>query len=177
MHTYIKWIAPALLVAVAGVADAAVTAGNVKAVNADEQTFVLTDTKGKDWTLSFGKDMLINRDGKEGQAGLKVGDTVHVCYEKGVVANTAHYVLVQSGDNKEAELSGGAVKSFDAATKKLTWTDETERDWTFSIADASIRRNRADATSADIKIGDKVMVMTRGKGDAAKATMVILNPK
>jgi hypothetical protein len=138
---------------------------------------VLTDSKGKDWTLSLGKEMIVNRDSKEGQAGLKVGDMVQVCYEKGVVANTAHYVLVQEGTNKNAELSHGAVKSFDAATKKLTWTDDNSKDWTYAIDEAKIRRNRQETTAADIKIGDSALVMTRGAGPDAKVALIILDRK
>ena len=177
MQMQTKWLAMAVLAMGASVSDAAITAGNVKAVNADEQTIVLTDAGAKDWTLSLGKQLIVNRDGKEGPAALKVGDKVQVCYEKGVAANTAHYILVQSGSNAGSELSSGSVKTFDGATKKLTWTDEAGTDWTYPINGAKLRRNQKETQDTDIKIGDAAMVMTKGAGAETEVLLVILAPK
>lgn len=57
--------------------------GKIKSVQADKNTFVLTDAKAKDWTFEMSatsKVKLADKDGK--LADLKAGDEVTVTYEK-----------------------------------------------------------------------------------------------
>ena len=67
----------------------AVSAGKIKAVNAEKKDFVLTDSEGKDWTIKLGDNVVINRGGKESQSDLNAGDPVNVCYDKGLLTWTA----------------------------------------------------------------------------------------
>src|SRR5437764_84701 len=54
----------------AGRAAHALATGKVKAVNADNQEFVMTDDGGgKEWTFKLGGDVVINRGGKESPTG------------------------------------------------------------------------------------------------------------
>src|ERR1700683_5608313 len=122
MKSFSKWvIALAATVLLAGTSTAAdtVATGKVKSINADKKDMVLTDAAGKDWTIKLGDKVLINRDGKESPSDLKAGDPVSVCYDKGLLTWTAHYILVQEGANKNLNLVYGSVKSYDADKKQL----------------------------------------------------------
>ena len=126
MKSFSKWfsaMAAVVLLAGPAVAADAIAAGKVKAINADKKEFVLTDSAGKDWTIKLGDNVVINRGGKESKSDLNAGDTVNVCYDKGLLTWTAHYILVQEGDTKNCELVHGTVKSYDADKKQVTFTD------------------------------------------------------
>jgi hypothetical protein len=57
--------------------------GKIKSVEADKHTFVLTDTNGKDWTLTLAKDAKVFINDKEAKlADLKGGEEADVTYEK-----------------------------------------------------------------------------------------------
>ena len=130
MKSFSKWFsAMAAFVLLAGpvVADDAIAAGKVKAINAEKKEFVLTDSAGKDWTIKLGDTFVINRGGKESQSDLNAGDPVNVCYDKGLLTWTAHYILVQEGDTKNCELMHGSVKNYDADKKEVTFTDREAR--------------------------------------------------
>jgi hypothetical protein len=85
-------MAAVVMLAGPAVAEDAVSAGKVKVVNAEKKDFVLTDSAGKDWTIKLGDDVVINRAGKESQSDLNAGDSVNVCYDKGILTWTAHYI-------------------------------------------------------------------------------------
>src|SRR4051812_34583819 len=110
MKSLVKWVcAVVAVVLLAGPLAAAdvVSAGKVKSINADKKEFVLTDAAGKDAAYKFGDTVVINNGGKETKSDLKVGDMVNVCYDKGLLTWTAHYILVQEGDSKNWELVRG----------------------------------------------------------------------
>src|SRR2546421_12295516 len=76
MKSFSKWFSALAVVALlSGTAAAAdsVSGGKVKSINAAKKTFVLTDGAGKDHTLKFGDNLVINRDGRESQSDLKDG--------------------------------------------------------------------------------------------------------
>jgi hypothetical protein len=160
MKNLLMWFsAMAAVVMLAGpaVAEDAVSAGKVKGVNAEKKDFVLTDSAGKDWTIKLGDAVVINRGGKESQSDLDAGDAVNVCYDKGVLTWTAHYILVQEGNTKNCELVHGTLKNYDVDKKEVTFTDHREKDWTFPMGSAKVRLNKQDSKIEDIKIGDRVL--------------------
>ena len=141
------------------VAADAVAAGKVKGVHAEKKEFVLTDSEGKDWTFKLGDTVVINRGGKESQSDLNAGDPINVCYDKGLLTWTAHYILVQEGDTKDCVLVNGTVKSYDADKKQVTFTDHKDKDWTFPMAKAKVRLNRQESKIENIKIGDHALAI------------------
>ena len=176
MMSLSKWFsAMATFVLLAGpaVADDAIATGKVKAIIAEKKEFVLTDSAGKDWTIKLGDTVVINRGGKESQSDLNAGDPVNVCYDKGLLTWTAHYILVQEGDAKNRELVHGSVKNYDVDKKEVTFTDRA-KDWTFRMGDAKVRLNREDSKISDIKIGDKVLAIVEkmGEGTTLKCLMI-----
>jgi protein involved in polysaccharide export with SLBB domain len=57
--------------------------GKVKSVEAAKQQFVLTDSNGKDWTITLAKEAKVLINDKESKlADLKNGEEVDVTYEK-----------------------------------------------------------------------------------------------
>jgi len=151
----------ALVALLAGSAAAAETlaAGKVKSVDADKKQFVLTDGAEKEFTVQLAEDAVVNRGGKEGPSDLKAGDTISICYEKGVRKWTAHYILVKEGDTKDSQLAIGAFKNYDADKKEFTFTDGQGKDWTHGLADARVRLNMQESKMEDIKTGDNTLVI------------------
>jgi len=157
-----KWLSPALAIALlAGAAAAAdtVAGGKVKSINADNKTFILTDAADKDHTFTLGAKVVVNRAGKEGRNDLKAGDAIHICYDKGADAWTAHYILVQEGASKNNALIRGNVKSYDADKNELTFTNEVKKDSTYSVGKAQVRRNMEDARIDSVKNGDMALLI------------------
>lgn len=157
-----KWISATLaIVLMASTAAAAdtVAGGKVKSINADNKTFVLTDSANKDFTFKLGDNLVVNRAGKESRSDLKAGDAVSVCYDKGIITWTARYILVQEGVSKDSELIRGNVKSYDVEKKELTFTNEVKKDSTYSIGEAMVRVNMAETKIGDIKIGDHALII------------------
>lgn len=157
-----KWLsatlAIALLASTAGAADT-VSSGKVKSIHADKKTFVLTDSADKDFTVKLGDNLIVNRAGKESNSGLKSGDAIYICYDKGVLTWTAHYILVQEGTSKNSELIRGNVKGYDADTKELTFTNEVKKDSTYSMGKAMVRVNMEDSKIENVKIGDQALLI------------------
>jgi Cu/Ag efflux protein CusF len=162
MMSISKWAFVAVAVALfTGQASAAdrTAAGKVKSINPDKKQFVLTDLADKDWTITLAEDVVMNRGGKESKADLKVGDPVHICYDKGVLTWTAHYILVREDDNKNSELISGVVKGYDADKKEITVTDQDKKNWTYGVGDAKVRLAMVDTRIGEIKIGDNVLII------------------
>ena len=156
-----KWIAATLAIALlTGSAAAAdtTTGGKIKSIDAAKKTFVLT-SDGKDNTFKFDDDLVINRDGKESKSDLKAGDAVYVCYDKGMLTWTAHYVLVQEGKFKNCELIQGTVKAYDADKKELNFTNLSKQTTAYSLGKAPVRLNMEDSKIEDVKIGDAVLII------------------
>ena len=172
-----KWIsalaATVLFASTATSADA-ISAGKVKAINSDKKEFVLTDAAGKDSTFKLDDNVVINRGGQESKSDLKADDAVNVCYDKGVLTWTAHYILVQEGDSKNCELRQCTVKSYDADNKQLAFTDAQGKDWSFAMGDAKVRLNKEDSKVENVKIGDQALAIVEKIGDkeALKCLMV-----
>jgi Cu/Ag efflux protein CusF len=157
-----KWIsatlAIALMASTAAAADT-VTSGKVKSVNADDKTFVLTDSADKDHTVKFGNHLVINRAGKETKSGLKAGDAINICHDNGNSTWTAHYILVQEGKSKYCQLIRGNVKSYDADKKELTFTNDLKTDSTYAIGKAMVRRNMEATKIENVKNGDHALLI------------------
>ena len=157
-----KWISTTLaIVLMAGAAAAAdtVAGGKIKSIDADNKSFVLTDSADKDFTFKIGDKLIVNRLGKESKTDLKAGDAINVCYDKGTFTWTAHYILVQEGTSKNNELIRGSVKSYDADKRELTFTNEAKKDSTYSMGKALVRRNMEDTTIENVKIGDHALLI------------------
>jgi Cu/Ag efflux protein CusF len=175
-----KWagvlVAIVVLAGPAAAADA-VAAGKVKTMDSVKKEVVLTDSAGKDATFKFGDNLIINRDGKESPSDLKVGDAVNVCYDKGLVTWTAHYILVQEGDSKKCWLVHGTVKSFDADKNELALTDSNGKDMTCATGTAKVRLNKEDSKLAIVKIGDKCLAVLEPVGEKAILKSLIIERK
>jgi hypothetical protein len=160
-----KWTSAAVAIALmAGTATAAdkVASGKIKSINADNKTFVLTDSADKDWTFTLGDKVMVNRAGKESKSDLKSGDPISVCYDKGTLTWTAHYILIHEGTSKSCTLIQGNVKSYDAAKKELTFTNDVSKDSTYSTGKATVRLNMTDSTMDNVKIGDHALLIVDG---------------
>jgi Cu/Ag efflux protein CusF len=180
MKNLLMWFsAMAAVVMLAGpaVAEDAISAGKVKGVNAEKKDFVLTDSAGKDWTIKLGDDVVINRGGKDSQSDLKAGDAVNVCYDKGILTWTAHYILVQEGNTKNCELVHGTLKNYDVDKKEVTFTDHREKDWTFPMGSATVRLNKHDSKIEDIKIGDRALGIVEKDGDTTTLKCLMFEHK
>ncbi len=164
------------IVLLAGMASAAdtISSGKVKAVHAGKKEFVLTDARGKDWTIKLGANVVINHGGKESRSDLNVGDTVSVCYDKGAFTWTAHYILVKKGASKNWKLVQGTFKGYDTDKKQLAFTDAGGKDWTFAWGDGKVRLNKKYTSVNNIKIGEKGLFILDKSGDRTtlKAVMV-----
>lgn len=175
-----KWItALAATVLLAGTATSAdaISAGKIKAVNADKKEFVLTDAAGKDSTFKLGDNVVINRGGKESKSDLKADDTVNICYDKGVLTWTAQYILVQEGDSKNCELLHGTVKGYDVDKKQLAFTDAQGKELSFVMGDAKVRLNKADSKIENVKIGDHALAIVEKIGDKETLKCLMVNRK
>jgi hypothetical protein len=170
-------LAAVVMLAGPAVAEDTVAAGKIKGVNAEKKDFVLTDSAGKDWTIKLGDTVVINRGGKEGQSDLNAGDSVNVCYDKGLLTWTARYILVQEGDTKKCELVDGTFKSYDVEKKQVTFTDNKEKDCTFSMGDAKVRLNKEDSKIEDIKIGDNALGIVEKDGDVTTLKCMMFEHK
>ena len=164
-----KWLSPALAIALmAGTAAAAdtVSSGKIKSINADNKTIIVTDATNKDFTFKLDDKLVVNRGGKESNSDLKAGDAINVCYDKGLLTWTAHYILVQEGPSKTCELIRGSVKGYDAGKNELSFTNDIKQDLTYSMGKAVVRVNMADANIDTVRIGDHALLivnMTQGK--------------
>jgi hypothetical protein len=169
----------AALVLLAGAATAAdaITHGKVKNINAGKKTFVLTDVSGKDATYNLADNVAINRNGKESKSDLNEGDPVMVCFDKGLVHWTAHYILVLEGDYKNGELVRGSVKSYDPTKNQLIFTDGQNKDWTFVMGDAKVRLGRVDSKAEDVKIGEHALAIVDRTGNATILKCLMVDRK
>jgi hypothetical protein len=176
-----NWLSATLAIALmasAAVAADTVAGGKIKSINADNKTFVLTDSADKDFTFKLADNMVVNRAGKESKSDLKVGDAINVCYDKGILTWTAHYILVQEGTSKTCELIRGNVKGYDADKKELAFTDEVKRDSTYSMGKAAVRLNMEDAKIESIKIGDHaLLIVDTIKGTPTLRSMMVQRAK
>jgi Cu/Ag efflux protein CusF len=180
MKNLLMWfsaVAAVVMLAGPAVAEDAVSAGKVKGVNAEKKDFVLTDNAGKDWTIKLGDAVVINRGGKESQSDLNAGDAVNVCYDKGLLTWTAHYILVQEGNTKNCELVHGTLKNYDVDKKQVTFTDHRGKDLTFPMGSAKVRLNNADSKIEDIKIGDRALGIVEKDGDATTLKCLMFEHK
>jgi len=165
---FTKWLSGLVAVVVfAGLvaADDSLIAGKVKLVNAEKKEFVLTDGANKDHTFNFGDQVVINRGGKESPSDLKADDLVSICYHKGTLAWTAHYILVKEGDTKDYQLMNGSFKNYDPDKKTFTYTDRDGKDWTYPMDGAKVRLNMQASKIEDLKIGDSTLVVVEEIGD------------
>ena len=170
-------MAAVVMLAGPALAEDAISAGKVKVVNAEKKDVVLTDNAGKDWTIKLGDDVVMNRGGKESQSDLNAGDSVNVCYDKGILTWTAHYILVQEGNTKNCELVHGTLKNYDVDKKEVTFTDHREKDWTFPMGSAKVRLNKHDSKIEDIKIGDRALGIVEKDGDTTTLKCLMFEHK
>ena len=142
-----------------------IAVGKIKSVELEKREFVLTDEMGKDRTVKYDEDTVINRGGRDGQSDLKVNDTVCTYYETAGLLWRANYVLVQEGESKNWSLAHGNVKSYDAEKKELTYTDDKGRNWTYSSVNVSVFINRTQSKVESVKVGERVMALLQKAGD------------
>ncbi len=157
-----KWLSATLAIALlasTAVAADTVASGKIKSINAEKKTFVFTDAANKDFTLKIADDLVVNRAGKESKSDLKAGDAINVCFDKGILSWTAHYILVQEGKAKSSGLVHGSVKSYDPKNKELAFTNESDKTSTYAMGDALVRLNMEDAKIEDVKIGDRALLI------------------
>jgi hypothetical protein len=166
-----------LLAGTAAAADDTVSAGKVKSTNPDKKSFVLTDAAGKDHTVQFGDPLVFNRGGREGKTDLNVGDKVNVCHDTGASTWTAHYILIQEGDTMNSTLVRGAVKSYDGATKQLSFTDDNAKTWMFPKSEASVRLNGQPSKIEDIRSGDSALIIVDTTGTTVALRNVMVTRK
>jgi Cu/Ag efflux protein CusF len=136
-----------------------VATGKIKSVDADSRSFLLTASDNKDFTFKIDDKMVINRDGKEGKTDLKAGDTITVCYDKGILNRTTHYVLVQEGSEAKSTLVCGTVKGYDAERKELTFTNSDKQDSVYPIGSATMKTKMEDSKIDTVKIGDRALLL------------------
>lgn len=175
MNCFSKWLCAAVVVVSAACsANAAesVAGGVVKSVDAEKKTFVFTDSNNKDFSVHMGDKFVVNRDGKESNAGLKAGDSVYFSYEKSKTPWVARYVLVQDDASKDCSLVRGVVKAYDSKKSELTFTNETKSDVIYSTADAKIRLAGEDDAIENVKIGDGAIAVVKTVN--GKSTVKIL---
>lgn len=180
MKNFSRWLcgmAAFVLLASPAMAEDAIAAGKIKEIEPDQKKFVLTDSDGKDFTFKLGDAVVINRDGKESQSDLKAGDKVNVCYDKGVLNWTAHYILVKEGETKDCSLVFGTVKGYDADKKQVTFTDPAAKDWSYPTGDAKVRLNREESKASDVKIGDKALAIVEKVGEETKLKCLMITRK
>jgi hypothetical protein len=167
MKSLVKWSSTlAVLVLLGGSAMGAeaIASGKVKAINSEKKDFVLTDAADKDWTFKFGDNVIVNREGKESKTDLNVGDTVNVCYDKGIVTWTARYILVQDGTNKNRALVQGTVKAYHDGKKEIIFNNGS-KDYNFAVGSAKVRLNEEVSKADDLKVGDHVLAIVETVGD------------
>jgi len=169
MMSLSKWAGSlAAVVLLTGAASAAesVASGKVKTILAGKKEFVLTDAvTSKDHTFKIGDNVVINRDGKDSQNDLNVGDMVNVLFDKGLLTWTAEYIMVQKGDNKNCVLMCGAIKGYDVDKKQVAFTDEHSKDWAFDLGVTKLTLNKENSTPDKLKIGDRTLAIVDKTGD------------
>jgi len=173
-----KWISATMAIALmAGTAAAAdtIASGKVKSINADNKTFVLTDSDNKDWTFKLGDKLIINRAGKESNFDLKAGERIDVDYDKGVLTWTSNYILVREGVSKNCDLIRGNVKSYDAGKNELTFTNEIKKDSTYSMGKATVRFNMEVSKIDSVKIGDHALLIVETVDGKASLQSVMVD--
>jgi hypothetical protein len=151
-------VAVALLASTASAVDT-IASGKVKSINADNKTFVLTDSAAKDFTFKIDDNLVVNVDGKETKSDLKAGQWIDVCYDKGLLTWTAHYILVREGTAKNCDLIRGNVKSYDATKKELTFTSEEKKDSTYPMGSARVRINMENGMIENVGIGAHALLI------------------
>ncbi len=163
----------ALLAAPALAADA-LTQGEIKSVDAAKNEFTVT-ASGKDYNMKAGDLFMVSRGGKEASLkDLKAGDKVAVCFDQGVTANTAHFILVQDDASRDLTLGRGKVKAWDDKKNEMVLTDLNNKDWTFDVGPtATVMVGREKGKMADIKVNEPVAIVYEKKGDKLNAHEVI----
>jgi hypothetical protein len=150
--------------------------GKVKSINAKRKTCVLADAAGKGFMFALDAKVTINRAGKESNSDLMAGDVVQVYFERSLAAWTCHYIVVQEGDSKNWALSRCTFKSYDAAAKRITFTDTADsKDVAFAMGDARVSVNGEASKMEGLTIGDSAFVIvdrTTGVDPTLKAFLV-----
>jgi hypothetical protein len=91
---------------------------------------------------------------------MKVGDTVSVCYDPGILTWTANYVLVHEGKTKNSILSLGTFKSYDTTKKEMDFTDSLKKDTNYAIGSGKVLVNMKESTPSELKIGEHALLIS-----------------
>jgi len=163
----------------AGAASAAdaISTVTVKSVDTDNREFILTDSAGKDWTFKMGKEVVINRAGKESSTELKANDVINVCYDKGIMTWTAHYILVNEGTSKDFKLVHGTFKKYDATTREFTNTEAGGKERTYPMGTAKVRLNMKASTIDEIRVGDTTLAIINPNGGTPSLNALMVSRK
>jgi len=166
-----------LLFAGAALASHGISTGTVKSVDTNKKEFILTDSEGKDLTINLGKDVVINRAGKESSTDLRANDAINVCYDKGTKTWTASFILVNEGAHKDFTLVHGKFKSYDADTKEFTNTESGGKDKVYQMGNAKVRLNMKASKIEDIKIGDITLAIVNPIGGTPSLNALMVSRK
>jgi len=161
------------VLASAATAAESIAAGRVNGVDADKKEFVLTDAAGKDFTFKLSDRTMINRSGTESQSDLAKGDSVNVCYDKGLLTWTARYILIREGESKNWELAHGKLKGYEGEKQQFTFTNDDGKDMTYSAAFARVWVNHHEAEFRDLQIGDSVLMVVAREGGKTNLLQVM----
>jgi len=167
MRSLATWggaILAVLVLASAASAAGHIAAGQVKGIDAEKREFVLTDAAGKDFTFKLSDRTMMNRGGSESQSDLKPGDSIFVCYQKGLLTWTARYILIRDGASKNWELAHGKLKGYDAERQNFTYTSDDGKDMTHSAAFARVWVNNHEVAFDDLQIGESVLLVVAREG-------------
>jgi len=148
-------------------------AGRIKGVDAAKKEFVLTDVNAKDFTFKLSDQTIMNRGGQESQSDLAAGDSVFVCYDKGLLTWTAKYILIREGHSKNWELSHGKLKGYEDERLNFTYTDDTGKDMTLSAGFVRVWVNHHEVAFSDLKIGDSLLLIIDREGGKTNLVSVM----
>jgi hypothetical protein len=166
VHLRLVGIALGVITFVGNLAAAeAVATGTVKSVDLGKREFILTDSMGKDRTVEYDEEMIVNRGGRDGQSELKTNDAICLYYEPGGLVWSANYILVQEGDTRNWSIGHGNVKSNETEKKEIAFIDDQGRKWTYSTDGVPVFVNRTKSKIESIKVGEHVMALQQKAGD------------
>jgi Cu/Ag efflux protein CusF len=134
--------------------------GQIKSIDTDKNELVLKDAKGKEYTLTLGKDSKVWLAAKESKTSdLQKGDRVVIAYEKSGDEMKAQRIRAHRGTHAN-RITSGEVKSIAAKKNQLVIKDESGKERTFNLAkDAKVSVGDAESKLADLKEGDQVNVV------------------
>jgi len=139
--------------------------GQVQQVDADQNQIVLKDQQGRERTFHVRRDAQVRLNGKDSRiTDLRQGDQVTISYVR--VAQDVR--SPQRG--QEGHAIRGQVQRIAADQNQLVVQDQEGKEWTFQVGrDAQVRVGDREQRLADLKQGDRVIVLYNREGDTLTA--------